>query len=480
MHTKTSFKVFNAQVPLVPMEPQVIDAPTASKMAVYQDAYRKASALLRQKGKKDTKTFNTQDVDTIQDEHKIANIALTTEVTQLTTEIFLLQSQLSTANDTLSITQQSLDDAHHSMAGYKVVHMQSEVTISTLRNRFDNLLISYNGIAAQNAQTKIEDDKVFIGETLTALYVEQERTKALETKLAASEALLKDAHERTAQYELVLDELKASMANAADDEDDEGVGFSFSASTYELELERDMYQSQEQEALDALEAEKAARLALETALQVSREKEQQAIAISEAHEQARFEADKERLEVSAQLKAALATLAELTAAIIEKDGGDCSLISEFSMECAGDDLPVVKVQHSSTPKQLQSVQHPFLFAENNKQCLTPMRDNAFSGMDYDFDSESGFLGLPAVDLFAHTPVKFVRGQDKENVSVVFRTPRSIHHDGLVFNDPVFFSNPQSTPVMSAVTQGSYYSPSPFEYHEEFDDSIFGVPSPALS
>ncbi|KAI0086220.1 hypothetical protein BDY19DRAFT_996120, partial [Irpex rosettiformis] len=228
MHTKTSCKVFDAQVPLVPMGPQVIDAPTASKMAVYQDAYRKASALLRQKGKKDTKTFKTQDVDDIQDEHKITNTILTTKVTQLTTEISLLQAQLATAFDTLSITQQSLDDAHHSMAGYKAVHMQSEVTISTLRNRFDNLLVDYNGIAKKSAsieraltqaQTKIEDDKVFIGETLTALYLEQERNKDLEKKLATSEALLKDAHERTAQYEFVLDELKASMTNTADDED---------------------------------------------------------------------------------------------------------------------------------------------------------------------------------------------------------------------------------------------------------------------
>lgn len=294
-------------------------------------------------------------------------------------------------------TQQSLDDAHCSA--------------DILSNQLDSLSGAYNQLVVNNASLerslsdallKIEADKIHIGETLTALYLEQEKTKALEAQLAKSDDLLLDAlNSRLGEIEADTETDDSEEA----DMDTTTSEFSFSASTYELELERDMYQSQEKEALEALEAEKAARLALEMALQVAQEKEQQAIAAAKAHEQARIIAEKEVHEASVQLKAALATVAELTSAILAEDDFDTTP-SDVEADCSVlmDSSDSLNAFEYVTPKKVKSTWKPFQSANKSRSCLT---------------SKTGYLGLPNADLFAETPFK-VAGNNKENVGYVFQ------------------------------------------------------------
>ena len=387
-------------------------------MAVYQDAYRKADTLLRQKSQKEF--LKTQVANTTQDGRKVfqpleyrgfglnymfyEQIVPTKhedQVTHLeqklnlaTGELSSLKTELDGAKRAHHVTQQALNDAHSALAGHQASQSQVEHAHNALCGRFNALLAAYNGIAADKvslkqdlskAQAKIQDDKITLGDTLTALYLEQEKNKDLEKKLTHSDALLTAANDRVATLESELDELKADLADTTDSND----GFSFSASTYELELERDMYQSQEQEALEALEAEKNIRLSLEKDLEASHAKEQQAIATSEAHEQARVKADKEKLEMHTQLQAALATIAELTSAILEEEDDNTTC----------EDLQTVQNGRVAAQKKLESVQHPF--------------------QPINFDAQTSYLGLPAYDYFANTPIKPAR-TNKENLGIVFR------------------------------------------------------------
>lgn len=323
-------------------------------------------------------------------------------------QVTLLEQELELANEELSglkteldgtkrahhVTQQALEDAHSALAGHQAAQSQVEHAHNVLCGRFNVLLAAYNGLATDKAslehdlskaQAKIEHDKITLGDTLTALYLEQGKNNDLEKKLAHSDALLMAANDRVDTLESELDELKADLADTTDSES----SFSFSASTYELELERDMYQSQEQEALEALEAEKTTRLALQKDLEVSRANEQQAIATSESHEQARVKADKEKLEMSTQLQAALATIAELTSAILEEEDDNTTC----------EDLQTLQNGRVAAQKKLESVQHPF--------------------QPINFDAQTSYLELPAYDYFANTPIKPAR-TNKENLGVVFR------------------------------------------------------------
>ncbi|KAI0086160.1 hypothetical protein BDY19DRAFT_996067 [Irpex rosettiformis] len=505
MHPKTSFKVFDAQVP-----PGLIGVPIASKMVVYQDAYRKADTLLRQKKQK--KSFKTQAVDTIQDGHNIYlskhenqvstlpghNVVLERKLEAAVRQLSDLQTELNNANEVHRMTQQSLDDAHHALTDYKAANAQNETVYNVLRSRFDSILVAYDRIVADNAsldhalsksQAKIEDGKVTIGEALTAVYLEQERNRDLKKKLTESDALLAEAKDRNDALEVELEAfMNADVVDAANsdaDTTDLELSFSFSASTYELELERDMYQSQEQEALEALEAEKTIRLALEKDLQASREREHQAIIASEAHEQARIKANKEKLKASSQLQAALATIAELTSALLAEEDDD-SLFSQLSTEYTSDSLQTVQTATSTKSK---STLRPFQSINKTQSPLTS-RSNAFST---DFGTESGFLGFLTADLFANTPVKFAH-PDKENLGVVFRTPHSIRAGGLVFSDPVSFPSMPSTPAfdgsspfMTAATQEcsnagayKYFDDETFKFLGDFENWTFGLSSPALS
>lgn len=391
-------------------------------MAVYQDAYRKADTLLRQKTEKEI--LKTQVANTTQDGRKVCQLLNyqgldlkdmfyeqivppkhEDQITDLERKLNLaigeltgLKTELNDTKRAHHVTQQALDDAHSALSGHKAAQSQVEHAHNALCNRFNALLAAYNGIAADKAslehdlskaQTKIEDDKATVGEALSTLYVEQEKNKDLGKKLANSDALLTAANDRAASLESELDDLKADLADTTDSEN----SFSFSVSTYELELERDMYQSQEQEALEALEAEKTIRLSLEKDLEASRANEQQAIATSEAHERARVKADKEKLEISTQLQAALATVTELTTAILKEEEEE----QEDNTTC--EELQTPQIGRVAAQKKSDSVQHPF--------------------QPTNFDAQTSYLGLPAYDYFANTPIKPAR-TNKENLGVVFR------------------------------------------------------------
>ncbi|KAI0819130.1 hypothetical protein BC629DRAFT_700234 [Irpex lacteus] len=117
MHPKTSFKAFDTQAPRI-MGSQVTDAPSASKIAVYQDAYRNANALLRQKTSKTQAVYTVQDgskatdVISSKDEDKATVPAERAEADKLKEEVSTLKTLLADAYSAHMITQQSLDDAH--------------------------------------------------------------------------------------------------------------------------------------------------------------------------------------------------------------------------------------------------------------------------------------------------------------------------------------------------------------------------------
>ena len=93
--------------------------------------------------------------------------------------------------------------------------------------------------------------------------------------------------------------------------------------------------------------------------------------------------------MSTQLQAALATIAELTSAILEEEDDNTTC----------EDLQTVQHGRVVAQKKLESVQHPF--------------------QPINYDAQTSYLGLPAYDYFANTPIKPAR-TNKENLRVVFR------------------------------------------------------------
>ncbi|KAI0691020.1 hypothetical protein BC835DRAFT_1417406 [Cytidiella melzeri] len=375
MYPKTSYRVFNPQPSQA--RPQVhAGANRVSQMAVYQDAYRKAEALLREKEKnesvKDVENRKTTQVDhrvtyeavddigvgsetrlsetsgssseyendfenfrgalaeakrkgdtvegfcakyeekivqltnanastlsdlenaqiAVEQHRRISanlNLALLAESAGkqvLERELSKLKRSLEEASKTTSQVKEDhraserkfkeateqivslrthLDCAACDLAALQAVHIESESSTIVLRSQIDTLSANYDKVAFEKlslervlaqAQLTIEKEMTCASETLTTLCLEREKNKALEQKLKRSD-------ERAAALESELDDLRDNENSDDTSDIDE---FHFSASTFELELEREMYQSQEQEALGALEAEKAARLVAEEAL----------------------------------------------------------------------------------------------------------------------------------------------------------------------------------------------------------------------
>ncbi|KAI0688260.1 hypothetical protein BC835DRAFT_1419310 [Cytidiella melzeri] len=292
-----------------------------------------------------------------------------------------------------------------------------------------------------------------------ARLVAEEALATCHKMLSESDALLAAANERTAALESELGNLR-DVEDASDDASDDSE-FHFSASTFELELEREMYRSQEQEALDALEAEKKARLAAEKDRDLFRENQQLAFA---AVEQA---AAKERAELATQLQVALTTITELASSVQTEKDLNAAIYAQLTTEC--DALARACDTSKATPKKSDSFQRRYLNFNDSNVPLAPEGQMT-------------------------TPARFARA-DKENDGVVLQKSLSMRSTHFAFGDISMCDPPslawQPFPFQEAATQSfssidllSCFTQSGVasEFTGDGYDGVtmFGVSFPALS
>jgi hypothetical protein len=196
-------------------------------------------------------------------------------------EIMDLSAHLDESNRAYLTAQRDLDTVHRELAISQTAHAECEAVVIMLRDDYDTLSMDYNKILSEKAafeltlvqaQQMIEREMASTSEAITALCIEQEKTQALESQLMKSNDFLISVNELVAAFEAGLDELKDVDDTRSDVSEESSLAWSISM--FALEIERDMHQAQELEALEALEAEKEARLVLEKELALYREKDQ--------------------------------------------------------------------------------------------------------------------------------------------------------------------------------------------------------------